>query len=304
MLATQSNIGFGCADCRCFAFGRKGPYYPDRPHVEATGYYAPAHEWNAAAANPPGKRRAVCFMSQQYNGWVLRRIQAGVAGRNNIYGLAEGTQAPKGQLRPEHYLAYLAGPPRNPGARPQLNNVPGVLPCQWIIVAESGAWAREKDPHKTIENWKKAFEDLGAQGIGAVPAEPYGWETQISPASPVPAPRPGPSARRPRMAPPPGPTEEEKAAARAAAAGLRDVIVKGAAAGRNETVYVDLTGGTARATILAADEDGLDVQAGNIRTTIKWSQLSTRRFLGVAKRYTDDESLLTAYAKGNGLEVE
>ena len=179
MLATQPNIGFGCADCRCFRFGKKGPYYPDRPHVEATGYYAPAHEWNASAKNPPGKHRAVYFMSHQYNGWVLHRIQAGVAGKNNIYGLPEGTEAPKGRLRPEHYLAYLAGPPRNPGARPRLNNVPGVLPCHWIIIAERGEWAKERDPYKTIANWKAAFEDLGAQGIQAVPAEPYGWESQI-----------------------------------------------------------------------------------------------------------------------------
>ena len=176
-LSQAVNVGFGCADCRCYAFGEMGPYDPDNPHVEATGYYAPAHEWNVACENPPGGKRQVTFMSQQYNGWYIASLPAGIADENNIYGLPAGMHVDKGFLRPQHYLAYLAGPPRNPGAVPHLNSVPGVLPTQWIVIAVR-YFDQAKEPYKTYADWRAAFEDLGAQGLGSVPAEPYNWESQ------------------------------------------------------------------------------------------------------------------------------
>jgi hypothetical protein len=40
-----------------------------------------------------------------------------------------------------------------------------------------GGWKPE--PYKAIKHWKAAFEDLGAGGIGAVPAEPWNWDAEI-----------------------------------------------------------------------------------------------------------------------------
>ena len=127
--------------------------------------------------------------------------------------------------------------------------------------------------------------------------------------------RAGPSgapatARKPvkkKTAPPPrpsGPTPEEVAAARAAGAKLRGTVVRGAAGGKRESVYIDLMGRSTRAKLLAADGEGIKVRAAGMETTIKWSSLSPRRFYGVAKKYSNDHELLAAYCRGMGLAEE
>jgi len=112
--------------------------------------------------------------------------------------------------------------------------------------------------------------------------------------------------RTPVAAPdgPEGPGAAEKAAARKRYAELKKAVIEGVSSGRRARVYVDLAGRPARARVLGADEEGVDVSAGGLEVKMKWDSIRPLRFYGIARKYTRDHAALYEYCLGYGLTEE
>lgn len=105
-------------------------------------------------------------------------------------------------------------------------------------------------------------------------------------------------------APPAGPTAEEAATAEALVPRLRGAVIAGVKQGKSEGVYIEMLGRTMRARVVAADEKGIPVQAQGIEVPIAWSDLTLRRFYGIARKYTDNHKALAVFCRGMGLTEE
>ena len=101
-----------------------------------------------------------------------------------------------------------------------------------------------------------------------------------------------------------GPTPDQKAAAEKRYGQLKKSVIEGASAGRRARVYVDIAGRPTRARVIAADDGTVKVHAGGLEVRMKWSALSSKRFYGIARKYTRDHAALWEYCVGNGLKDE
>ena len=69
-------------------------------------------------------------------------------------------------------------------------------------------------------------------------------------------------------------------------------------------VFVDMAGRTTRAKIVSADNDSVRISASGIEFPLAWSQLTPKRFYGIARKYTDDHIALYEYCWGYGLQED
>jgi hypothetical protein len=176
------NIGFGCADARLWVtkWSKNGPWYPDDPPADpGNGYYGSAQVYNYAAKKPAGGSRHFWLCGTEPNGWRQSgKIPEACGGKNNILGLEAGLWKKCHQIEPDYFLQYHACVPREPGAVPGLNNVPGIIHASWLILDDGtgSRRCRSGDMPRTKDKYAEALRKLGPQGIDCLLEEPYGWK--------------------------------------------------------------------------------------------------------------------------------
>ena len=97
------------------------------------------------------------------------------------------------------------------------------------------------------------------------------------------------------------PTAEEKARAQQEYRSLKEAVIRGTEAGRQEKVFIDFAGSTSRAKLISAGQAKLVFSARGLEVPVNWERLSPNRFYGIARKYTDNHRALSAYCQGVGL---